>query len=66
MKFQRIMFVLVIANLLMSAKTHSQAGKSEKNPSSPSAQSVQAFLGRWDLTLEAPDREYPSWLELDQ
>jgi len=25
---------------------------------------VQAFLGRWDLTLKAPDREYPSWLEL--
>jgi hypothetical protein len=23
-----------------------------------------AFLGRWDLTLHAPDREYPSWLEL--
>jgi len=25
---------------------------------------VQAILGRWDLTLKAPDREYPSWLEL--
>lgn len=24
----------------------------------------KAFLGRWDLTLKAPDREYPSWLEL--
>ena len=66
MKFQRIMFVLVIATLLMSAKAYSQAGKSEKSPSSPSAQSVEAFLGRWDLRLEAPDREYPSWLELRQ
>ena len=28
--------------------------------------SVQPFLGRWDLTLKAPDREYPSWLELQQ
>lgn len=26
--------------------------------------SVKPFLGRWDLTLKAPDREYPSWLEL--
>ena len=26
--------------------------------------SVAPFLGRWDLTLKAPDREYPSWLEL--
>jgi hypothetical protein len=25
---------------------------------------VAAYLGRWDLTLHAPDREYPSWLEL--
>jgi Domain of Unknown Function (DUF1080) len=23
-----------------------------------------AYLGRWDLTLHAPGREYPSWLEL--
>lgn len=28
--------------------------------------SVSPFLGRWDLTLKAPDREYPSWLELKQ
>ena len=23
-----------------------------------------AYLGRWDLTLHAPNRDYPSWLEL--
>jgi hypothetical protein len=28
--------------------------------------SVKAFLGRWDLTLKAPNREYPSWLEIQQ
>jgi hypothetical protein len=27
---------------------------------------VQPFLGRWDLTLKAPDREYASWLEISQ
>lgn len=26
--------------------------------------SEAAYLGRWDLTLHAPGREYPSWLEL--
>jgi hypothetical protein len=26
--------------------------------------SAQPFLGRWDLTLHAPDREYPSWLDI--
>jgi hypothetical protein len=24
------------------------------------------FLGRWDLTLKAPDQDYPSWLEVQQ
>jgi len=27
---------------------------------------VKRFLGRWDLTLKAPDAEYPSWLEVRQ
>jgi hypothetical protein len=27
---------------------------------------VKPFLGRWDLTLKAPDREYASWLEIRQ
>src|SRR5579862_7604106 len=26
----------------------------------------QGFLGRWDLTLATPGREYPSWLEVTQ
>jgi len=25
---------------------------------------IKPYLGRWDLTLKAADREYPSWLEL--
>ena len=25
---------------------------------------AKAFLGRWDLTLKAPDGEHPSWLEV--
>ncbi len=31
-----------------------------------SSAGVKAFLGRWDLTLQAPDRTYPSWLEVRQ
>jgi len=48
--------------MLSSVRAHAQAGKTEK--SSSSVDSIEAFLGRWDLTLTAPDREYPSWLEL--
>ena len=66
MKFQKIVYVLVMGVLLLSVKALSQVGKSDKSASPPSAGSVEAFLGRWDLTLKAPDREYPSWLELRQ
>jgi len=59
---QRIAFVLVMAMLTLSARAYSQTEKSAKN----TPESVNAFLGRWDLTLQAPDREYPSWLELRQ
>jgi 3-keto-disaccharide hydrolase len=66
MKMQRNVFVFValMAMLFLAVGVHSQMGKTEKASSSPSAENVQAFLGRWDLTLKAPDREYPSWLEL--
>src|SRR5258707_6345222 len=66
MKLQRIAFVLTVALSLLSAKAYFQTGEPKKNSSSPSTPSVEAFLGRWDLTLKAPDREYPSWLELRQ
>jgi len=38
----------------------------DSSKATPSGASVQGFLGRWDLTLKASDREYPSWLELRQ
>jgi hypothetical protein len=64
MKLQRIVFVLVMVISMLSARAYSQTGKSAKSTST--RESVNAFLGRWDLTLKAPDREYPSWLELRQ
>jgi hypothetical protein len=30
------------------------------------AQTVQQYLGRWDITLRAPDKEYPSWIEVKE
>ena len=61
MRIQRKFFMLATAILCMSSVGHSQAGKSAKDSSSAA---VEAYLGRWDLTLKAPDREYPSWLEV--
>ena len=37
-----------------------------KEKGSASVNPVQALLGRWDLTLKTPQREYPSWLELTE
>ena len=36
------------------------------NKKPASAATVHALLGRWDLTLKTPQREYPSWLELSE
>src|ERR1700682_1666122 len=60
MKIHRIVFAFLTV-ILLAAAAHSQNEKPATNSSSISA---KAFLGRWDLTLKTPDREYPSWLEL--
>lgn len=39
---------------------------SQNKASAGSSASVGPLLGRWDLTLKAPDREYPSWLQLSE
>ena len=63
MKLQRIAFVLAAIILSLSVKTYSGAGSAARASSVP-PDSAAAFLGRWDLTLKAPDRAYPSWLEV--
>lgn len=61
MKLQEILFNATLP-LLLCVSTYSHAREFGK--ASVSTESTKAFLGRWDLTLKAPDREYPSWLEL--
>jgi hypothetical protein len=55
MKLQKVVVAAVLAALFLSSATNAQ-----------DRGSVEPFLGRWDLTLQAPDREYPSWLEVMQ
>lgn len=38
----------------------------EQNNAADRTSSAQPFLGRWDLTLKTPTREYPSWLEITE
>ncbi len=43
-----------------------RAVEPSRRDSPPRADQLQRFLGRWDLTLKAPGREYASWLEIRQ
>jgi hypothetical protein len=58
---QRRVFALTTLILMFSMQ-----GYSKQKTSANTAASVQSFLGRWDLTLKTPLREYPSWLEITQ
>jgi hypothetical protein len=58
---QRRVFVLTTLMLIFSALVYS-----EQDKSADTAASAQSFLGRWDLTLKTPLREYPSWVEITQ
>ena len=60
MKIRQILFTVSIAMWLVCAAFTQAKTKSSTHGSAPE----KAFLGRWDVTLKAPDREYPSWLEV--
>jgi hypothetical protein len=60
-RFQRLILTAAIVVGLASSPTHSQT-----KDSGTTSSAVAPFLGSWDLTLKAPDREYPSWLEIQQ
>lgn len=67
MQRQRIAFRAVIFGFLFLTNVYSGPhASSAKTSSSRSDAAVKLLLGRWDLTLKAPDREYPSWLEIQQ
>jgi Domain of Unknown Function (DUF1080) len=66
MKLQRNALMFIAAVMSLGAAACSRSADSGKNSATNLNDSVTAFLGRWDLTLRAPDREYPSWLELSQ
>jgi Domain of Unknown Function (DUF1080) len=64
MKISGIVFVAVISVVSLPASSHAGVSEYAKQSSTNSEAAAKPFLGRWDLTLKAPDREYPSWLEI--
>src|SRR5215472_18504565 len=64
MNAQRVSSAVGILITLFTAAAFAQQEKPKTNSSASAPASVKPFLGRWNVTLKAPDREYPSWLEL--
>ena len=64
MKLQKTVFVVAATISCLFLAAYSGNGSLAKSSFADGDSFVRAFLGRWDLTLKAPDREYPSWLEL--
>ena len=63
MKPRLVVFAAALATLSVGAWAYARGQAFHK---ARAGDSTTAFVGRWDLTLKAPDREYPSWLELRQ
>lgn len=66
MKLQRAASQFAAAVLAFGVAACSPEADTSKSASTTPAVPVESFLGRWDLTLKSPDKEYPSWLELSQ
>ena len=62
MKSNKLVFIIFVAALFVSVPRISPGARSGQETTATA--DAKPFLGRWDLTLKAPDREYPSWLEL--
>lgn len=59
-------YKFALAALIVVVLISSDVSQGTSPSKNSSSDSVQPLLGRWDLTLKAADREYPSWLELHQ
>jgi hypothetical protein len=66
MKTRLVVFAATLATLSVGAWAYARGQALHKARSPRTDGSAKEFVGRWDLTLKAPDREYPSWLELRQ
>jgi hypothetical protein len=63
MRIKELLLAALACLLVGLFSLHAQVSK-PKNDSSSRTGTAKPFLGRWDLTLKAPDREYASWLEV--
>lgn len=63
MKLRRIGLITVAIMVITAACPFVDSGAAALDEDQSFA---EPFLGRWDLTLKAPDHDYPSWLEVKE
>jgi 3-keto-disaccharide hydrolase len=56
-----LFFAVLVAPWANAGRTEAQTAASSNNSSS-----IKGYLGRWDLTINAPKQERPSWIELSE
>lgn len=66
MKYQRLFFSAFAAAALALGSVYLWLGVSDRSVSAAEKSSRAPFLGRWDLTLKAPDKDSASWLDLEE
>jgi hypothetical protein len=64
-KLKRVLIAAAVS-IAFSFCSMPAPAQSSGTSSTSQAASVKPFLGRWDLTLKAQDREWPSWIEITQ
>jgi Domain of Unknown Function (DUF1080) len=62
-KLPRIILAFAITCAVASVPMPARAAAPVNAPAA-SAAAASRYLGRWDLTLKAPDRDWPSWIEI--
>lgn len=66
MKVKRLVFSALAAAVFVSASVCFWVGASGKVVSAAEKSNAAPFLGRWDLTVKAPDKDYASWLNIEE
>ena len=66
MRIEKVLLTAAVSIALTFSSAPASAQAPTMDSASTHAASVKPFLGRWDLTLKAPDREWPSWIEIKQ
>jgi hypothetical protein len=64
-RFSKVALALAVALVVACASAPARAAAPIAD-SSASTTAASKFLGRWDLTLKAPDRDWPSWIEITE